>query len=108
MGDKTDTKDINNTNDIQAPAEIMATPDITPVSIEKAETEPAAPLSPDEQMIQDGFNELLTDYLNSNHRRKVERITKAFNFANQAHVHLFGGRNDQICIRKIHQTFIAI
>ena len=85
MGDKTDTKDINNTNDIQAPAEIMATPDITPVSIEKAETEPAAPLSPDEQMIQDGFNELLTDYLNSNHRRKVERITKAFNFANQAH-----------------------
>ena len=42
-------------------------------------------LSPDEQMIQDGFNALLQDYLNSNHRRKVERITKAFNFANQAH-----------------------
>ena len=42
-------------------------------------------LSADEQMIQDGFNALLQDYLNSNHRRKVERITKAFNFANQAH-----------------------
>lgn len=42
-------------------------------------------LSPDEQMIQDGFNDLLNDYLNSNHRRKVERITKAFNFAKQAH-----------------------
>ncbi len=42
-------------------------------------------LSADEQMIQDGFNALLNDYLNSNHRRKVERITKAFNFANQAH-----------------------
>lgn len=42
-------------------------------------------LSADEQMIQDGFNELLNDYLKSNHRRKVERITKAFNFANQAH-----------------------
>lgn len=42
-------------------------------------------LSPDEQMIQNGFNELLNDYLKSNHRRKVERITKAFNFANQAH-----------------------
>ena len=41
-------------------------------------------LSPDEQMIQDGFNALLEDYLKSNHRRKVERITKAFNFANQA------------------------
>lgn len=42
-------------------------------------------LSEDEQMIQDSFNELLNDYLKSNHRRKVERITKAFNFANQAH-----------------------
>lgn len=42
-------------------------------------------LSADEQMIQNGFNELLNDYLKSNHRRKVERITKAFNFANQAH-----------------------
>ena len=42
-------------------------------------------LSADEQMIQDGFNALLNDYLKSNHRRKVERITKAFNFANQAH-----------------------
>ncbi|WP_165154443.1 bifunctional (p)ppGpp synthetase/guanosine-3',5'-bis(diphosphate) 3'-pyrophosphohydrolase [Parabacteroides sp. ZJ-118] len=41
--------------------------------------------SADEQMIQDGFNALLGDYLKSNHRRKVERITKAFNFANQAH-----------------------
>lgn len=47
------------------------------------ETCPA--LSADEQMIQDGFNALLEDYLKSNHRRKVERITKAFNFANQAH-----------------------
>ena len=42
-------------------------------------------MSADEKMIQDGFNELLQDYLNSNHRRKIERITNAFNFANQAH-----------------------
>lgn len=42
-------------------------------------------LSPDEQLIQNEFNALLNDYLNSNHRRKVEKITKAFNFANQAH-----------------------
>ena len=42
-------------------------------------------LSAEEKMIQDGFNELLAAYLKSNHRRKVERITKAFNFANQAH-----------------------
>lgn len=47
------------------------------------ETKPA--LSADEQMIQDGFDALLQDYLKSNHRRKVERITKAFNFSNQAH-----------------------
>ena len=47
--------------------------------------EAASVLSADEQMIQDGFNALLNDYLKSNHRRKVERITKAFTFANQAH-----------------------
>ena len=39
----------------------------------------------DELMIQQEFDNLLNDYLNSNHRRKVELITKAFNFANQAH-----------------------
>ena len=50
-----------------------------------AGTTEASKLSPDEQMIQDGFNDLLQDYLNSNHRRKIERITKAFNFAKQAH-----------------------
>lgn len=50
-----------------------------------AGTTEASKLSPDEQMIQDGFNDLLQDYLNSNHRRKVERITNAFNFAKQAH-----------------------
>ena len=61
MSDTKDTKDIQNVG----------------------ETAPA--LSADEQMIQDGFNALLEDYLKSNHRRKVERITKAFNFANQAH-----------------------
>lgn len=59
--------------------------DIT-VPKDMREQETAAPaLSADEQMIQDGFDALLNDYLNSNHRRKVERITKAFNFANQAH-----------------------
>lgn len=61
MSDTKDTKEIQNTG----------------------ETTPA--LSADEQMIQDGFNALLDDYLKSNHRRKVERITKAFHFANQAH-----------------------
>lgn len=39
----------------------------------------------DEQLIQDEFDKLIEEYLKTNHRRKVELITKAFNFANQAH-----------------------
>ena len=39
----------------------------------------------DEEMINQAFHELLNDYLNTEHRKKVEIITKAFNFANQAH-----------------------
>ena len=36
-------------------------------------------------MIQQAFQELLNDYLATKHRKRVEIITKAFNFANQAH-----------------------
>ncbi len=39
----------------------------------------------DELMIEHEFNELIQDYLNSNHRRKVEIITKAFHLAKEAH-----------------------
>jgi len=39
----------------------------------------------DEQMIEAAFRKLIDTYLASNHRRKVEVITKAFNFAKQAH-----------------------
>ena len=39
----------------------------------------------DEEMINQAFHELLNDYLTTKHRKKVEIITKAFNFANQAH-----------------------
>ena len=39
----------------------------------------------DELMIEQEFNALINDYLNSNHRRKVELITKAFQIANDAH-----------------------
>ena len=39
----------------------------------------------DEKMINDAFQKLITDYLNSRHRKKVDLITKAFNFARQAH-----------------------
>lgn len=36
-------------------------------------------------MINKEFQELLNDYLATKHRKRVEIITKAFNFANQAH-----------------------
>lgn len=47
------------------------------------------PLTPqeqrDEEMINAAFKHLLDTYLASNHRRKVDIITKAFNFAKEAH-----------------------
>ena len=39
----------------------------------------------DNEMITQAFNHLLETYLNSRHRKKVDIITKAFNFAKQAH-----------------------
>ena len=48
--------------------------------MEKSEFTPA-----EEQMIQREFEALLDDYAHTPHRQKVELITHAFNFANQAH-----------------------
>lgn len=42
-------------------------------------------LTEEDQMIEDEFQALLNDYLNSNHRRKVDVITRAFNMAKEAH-----------------------
>ena len=39
----------------------------------------------DDQLINDAFQKLLNDYLASRHRKKIDLITKAFNFARQAH-----------------------
>ena len=39
----------------------------------------------EKEMIEQAFQELLNDYLATKHRKRVEIITKAFNFANQAH-----------------------
>ena len=39
----------------------------------------------DEKLITEAFNRLLETYLNSRHRKKEDIITKAFNFAKQAH-----------------------
>lgn len=50
---------------------------------------PTPPLTPqeqkDEEMINAAFQHLLDTYLASNHRRKTQIITKAFNFAKEAH-----------------------
>lgn len=39
----------------------------------------------EDEMINRAFQELLNDYLSTKHRKRIEIITKAFNFANQAH-----------------------
>ena len=39
----------------------------------------------DEKLVNDAFQHLLDSYLASRHRKKVDIITKAFNFARQAH-----------------------
>ncbi len=43
------------------------------------------PNSKEEQLIEEKFQELLNGYLNSNHRKKVEIIERAFKFAKEAH-----------------------
>lgn len=39
----------------------------------------------DEKMITDAYNRLIESYTSSRHRKKIDIITKAFNFAKQAH-----------------------
>ena len=39
----------------------------------------------DDKMINEAYERLINDYLKSRHRKKVDLITKAFNFARQAH-----------------------
>ena len=39
----------------------------------------------DDRMISEAYDKLIGDYLNSRHRKKVDLIAKAFNFARQAH-----------------------
>jgi GTP pyrophosphokinase len=55
----------------------------TDYSIQQEEAELTALAN--EYMIQKEFELLMNDYLHSNNRRKIERITKAFIFAKQAH-----------------------
>ena len=47
--------------------------------------EPGGDAVSDEEMVQSMFDHLMKTYLASPHRKKVDIITKAFNFAKQAH-----------------------
>ncbi|MDE6206935.1 MAG: RelA/SpoT family protein [Muribaculaceae bacterium] len=49
------------------------------------EQDPRPSAEQEEQMIQGAFDELLAGYLNSNHRKKVEIIERAYRFAKEAH-----------------------
>ena len=51
----------------------------------KIDKEPEALAIANEYKIQKEFEALMYEYLRSNHRRKIDRVTKAFNFAKQAH-----------------------
>lgn len=42
-------------------------------------------ISDEDMMIDNEFNALINDYLNSNHRRKIDIITRAFQLAKEAH-----------------------
>ena len=48
----------------------------------------------EEKIIDEAFQDLLDCYLASKHRRKVEIITKAFNFAKNAHKGVAQGLRD--------------
>ena len=39
----------------------------------------------EDKMVEEAFQNLITSYLATKHRKKVEIITKAFNFAKHAH-----------------------
>ena len=47
--------------------------------------QPEAIQNPDEEMVQKAYQRLLDTYLASPHRKKVELVNKAFNFARKAH-----------------------
>ena len=60
-----------------------------------------------ELMIQKEFEALMSDYLNSNHRRKIEQITKTFNFAKQAHASAKRKNGDPYIIHPLSVAQIA-
>ena len=53
----------------------------------------------EDKMVNDAFQHLIDTYLASRHRKKVEIITKAFNFAKQAHKGAAFPANLTSCIR---------
>lgn len=62
----------------------VARDDSAPVKAANADSE-LSQEAKEEQQIYDAFRGLLDVYLSSNHRKKIDIITRAFNFAKQAH-----------------------
>jgi GTP pyrophosphokinase len=61
----------------------------------------------DEYVVQLAFERLMDKYIRSNHRRKVELITKAFNFAKLAHAGVFRIDGDPYILHPLAVALIA-
>ena len=101
MNKKTDTpkdkqkKNVKTAPDNKQGNQTKVTPDekqetddktTTPQEVKAEEIQPEEVQEADwEKMVDDAFQHLLDTYLASRHRKKVDIITKAFNFARQAH-----------------------
>ena len=74
----------NQANETQASSQ-AAPPLSQKPAIPASEAQEEKQKEQEEKMIYDAFRRLLDTYLASNHRKKVDIITRAFNFAKQAH-----------------------
>ena len=61
----------------------------------------------EEKMIEDAFNELLQGYINSNHRKKIEIIKRAYAFAKEAHKVIRRRSGEQYILHPIDVARIA-
>jgi len=61
----------------------------------------------DEYRVQSKFEKLMDEYNHSNHRHKVELITKAFNFAKQAHVGVYRNDGDPYILHPLEVALIV-
>ena len=56
----------------------------------------------EDKMVNEAFQHLLDSYLTTRHRKKVDLITKAFNFAKQAHKGVRRLSGEPLPLHKLH------